>query len=134
MMNYTSWNAYNRDTAMRDKLERDLLAARLKVRMPNVAIRNQALNEINVIRQKLSKLPSKRDSINFMAAHSAPFQNSPDALRSSWIRGMIYNPVTNTVSLRTPRSSYPYGMSFNHLKNFLRYYSLGRYYNKRIKG
>lgn len=87
MMNYTSWNAYNRDTVLRDKLERDLLAARLKARMPNVAIRNQALNEMNVIRQKLSKLPSKRDSINFMAAHSAPFQNSPDALRSSWIRG-----------------------------------------------
>lgn len=134
MMNYTSWNAYKRDTAMRDKLERDLLAARLKARMPNIAIRKQALNEMNVIRKKLSKLPSKRDSINFMVAHSAPFQNSHDTLRSSWVRGVIYNPVTNTVSLRTQRSSYTYGMSFNHLKNFLRYYSLGRYYNKRIKG
>lgn len=132
--NYTSWNAYDRDISLRKKLERDLFMTRLRARIPNPVIRQQALMAMNVIRQKLSALPSKRDTVNFIAAHSpAHYQNSPDATRSSWIRGILYNPVANLVSVRMPNSSYPYAMNFNNLRNFLRYQSLGRYYNKRIK-
>lgn len=134
---YTSWNEYNKDLELRDKLERDLMNVRLKSRMmkANPVQQVSANNEINRILSLLKNLPSRRDSVDFLSTYSSiPNSNSPLKLRSSYIKGLLYNPLTNMISLRLPNKSYFYNMPFNHLKNFLRYYSLGRYYNNKIKG
>lgn len=134
---YTSWNEYKKDLDLRDKLERDLTNVRLKSRMmkANPAQQVYANNEIKRILSLLQKLPSRRDQVNFLSTYSSiPYSNSPLKMQSSFIKGLLYNPLTNMISLRLPNKSYFYNMTFNHLKNFLRYYSLGRYYNNKIKG
>ena len=134
---YTSWNEYNKDLELRDKLERDLMNVRLKSRMmkANPVQQLSAHNEINRILSLLQNLPSRRDSVDFLSTYSSiPSSNTPFKLQSSFIKGLMYNPLTNMISLRLPNKSYFYNMTFNHLKNFLRYYSLGRYYNNKIKG
>ena len=134
---YTSWNEYKKDLDLRDKLERDLTNVRLKSRMmkANPAQQVYANNEIKRILSLLQKLPSRRDQVNFLSTYSSiPYSNSPLKMQSSYIKGLLYNPLTNMISLRLPNKSYFYNMTFNHLKNFLRYYSLGRYYNNKIKG
>lgn len=134
---YTSWNEYNKDLELRDKLERDLMNVRLKSRMmkANPVQQLSTHNEINRILSLLQNLPSRRDSVDFLSTYSSiPYSNTPLKLQSTFIKGLMYNPVTNMISLRLPNKSYFYNMTFNHLKNFLRYYSLGRYYNNKIKG
>ena len=134
---YTSWNEYKKDLDLRDKLERDLKNVRLKSRMmkDNPAQQVYANNEIKRILSLVQNLPSRRDQVNFLSTYSSiPYSNSPLKMQSSSIKGLLYNPLTNMISLRLPNKSYFYNMTFNHLKNFLRYYSLGRYYNNKIKG
>ena len=134
---YTSWNEYKKDLDLRDKLERDLTNVRLKSRMmkANPAQQVYANNEIKRILSLVQNLPSRRDQVNFLSTYSSiPYSNSPLKMQSSYIKGLLYNPLTNMISLRLPNKSYFYNMTFNHLKNFLRYYSLGRYYNNKIKG
>lgn len=134
---YTSWNEYKKDLDLRDKLERDLTNVRLKSRMmkANPAQQVYANNEIKRILSLVQNLPSRRDQVNFLSTYSSiPYSNSPLKMQSSSIKGLLYNPLTNMISLRLPNKSYFYNMTFNHLKNFLRYYSLGRYYNNKIKG
>ena len=134
---YTSWNEYKKDLDLRDKLERDLTNVRLKSRMmkDNPAQQVYANNEIKRILSLVQNLPSRRDQVNFLSTYSSiPYSNSPLKMQSSSIKGLLYNPLTNMISLRLPNKSYFYNMTFNHLKNFLRYYSLGRYYNNKIKG
>lgn len=134
---YTSWNEYKKDLDLRDKLERDLTNVRLKSRMmkANPAQQVYANNEIKRILSLVQNLPSRRDQVNFLSTYSSiPYSNSPLKMQSSFIKGLLYNPLTNMISLRLPNKSYFYNMTFNHLKNFLRYYSLGRYYNNKIKG
>ena len=134
---YTSWNEYKKDLDLRDKLERDLTNVRLKSRMmkANPAQQVYANNEIKRILSLVQNLPSRRDQVNFLSTYSSiPYSNSPLKMQSSSIKGLLYNPLTNMISLRLPNKSYFYNMTFNHLKNFLRYYSLGRYYINKIKG
>ena len=134
---YTSWNEYKKDLDLRDKLERDLTNVRLKSRMmkANPAQQVYANNEIKRILSLVQNLPSRRDQVNFLSTYSSiPYSNSPLKMQSSSIKGLLYNPLTNMISLRLPNKSYFYNMTFNHLKNFLRYYSLGRYYDNKIKG
>ena len=134
---YTSWNEYKKDLDLRDKLERDLTNVRLKSRMmkANPAQQVYANNEIKRILSLVQNLPSRRDKVNILSTYSSkPYSNSPLKMQSSFIKGLLYNPLTNMISLRLPNKSYFYNMTFNHLKNFLRYYSLGRYYNNKIKG
>lgn len=134
---YTSWNEYKKDLDLRDKLERDLTNVRLKSRMmkANHAQQVYANNEIKRILSLVQNLPSRRDQVNFLSTYSSiPYSNSPLKMQSSYIKGLLYNPLTNMINLRLPNKSYFYNMTFNHLKNFLRYYSLGRYYNNKIKG
>ena len=134
---YTSWNEYKKDLDLRDKLERDLTNVRLKSRMmkANPAQQVYANNEIKRILSLVQNLPSRRDQVNFLSTYSSiPYSNSPLKMQSSYIKGLLYNPLTNMINLRLPNKSYFYNMTFNHLKNFLRYYSLGRYYNNKIKG
>ena len=134
---YTSWNEYKKDLDLRDKLERDLTNVRLKSIMmkANPAQQVYANNEIKRILSLVQNLPSRRDQVNFLSTYSSiPYSNSPLKMQSSYIKGLLYNPLTNMISLRLPNKSYFYNMTFNHLKNFLRYYSLGRYYNNKIKG
>ena len=134
---YTSWNEYKKDLDLRDKLERDLTNVRLKSRMmkANPAQQVYANNEIKRILSLVQNLPSRRDQVNFLSTYSSiPYSNSPLKMQSSSIKGLLYNPLTNMISLRLPNKSYFYNMTFNHLKNFLRYYSLGRYYNNKIQG
>ena len=134
---YTSWNEYKKDLDLRDKLERDLTNVRLKSRMmkANPAQQVYANNEIKRILSLVQNLPSRRDQVNFLSTYSSiPYSNSPLKMQSSYIKGLLYNPLTNMITLRLPNKSYFYNMTFNHLKNFLRYYSLGRYYNNKIKG
>ena len=60
---YTSWNEYNKDLELRDKLERDLMNVRLKSRMmkANPVQQLSTHNEINRILSLLKNLPSNAE-------------------------------------------------------------------------
>lgn len=133
MIQYQGISQYEKDLMKRKKLENTLLTLRLKANTPGpagLAIRN----EISSIRKQLSKLPSKNDSVYFSIMKSPPFSNRPYRASSSWIRNCIYNPRSNTVTLRFGTKSYLYNIPRQVLNNMLKYRSIGRYYNTHLKG
>lgn len=133
MIQYQGISQYEKDLMKRKMLENTLLTLRLKANIPGpagLAIRN----EISNIRKQLSKLPSKNDTVYFNIIKSQPFSNKPYRSSSSWITNCIYNPRSNTVSLRFGTKSYLYNISLPIFKSLLKYRSIGQYYNIHLKG
>lgn len=133
MIQYQGISQYEKDMWKRRRLEYSLRALRLKANTPGpagLAIRN----EISNIRKQLGKLPGKNETVYFNIKPSPPFSNAPYRSSSSWIRNCIYNPKSNTVSLRLGNRSYLYNISMPVLNNMLKYRSIGRYYNTHLKG
>lgn len=133
MIQYQGISQYEKDLMKRKMLENTLLTLRLKANIPGpagLAIRN----EISNIRKQLSKLPGKNETVCFNIKQSPPFSNTPYRSSSSWIKNCIYNPKSNTVSLRFGMKSYLYNIAMPILNNMLKYRSIGQYYNIHLKG
>lgn len=130
---YQGITQYERDLLKRRQLEYALRAMRLKANIPGPAGVAARLR-IAAIRKQLSMLPRYNETVYFSIMHSPPFSNKPYRSSSSWINNCIYNPKSNTVSLRLGKKTYLYNISMPILKNLLKYRSIGQYYNTHLKG
>lgn len=132
MIQYQGISQYEKDMWKRRRLEYALRALRLKAGTPGLA-GLAVQNEISNIRKQLSELPGRNETVCFDIKPSPPFSNSPYRSSSSWIKNCIYNPKSNTVSLRLGNKTYLYNISMPILNNMLKYRSIGRYYNTHLK-